>query len=99
MVSELNHRLASYFKVLSNALRIEALVFLREEDEAYLKQIAEEIGRDPGVMSRHMNALADYDLTRAETRGRKKYFTIKREDLVDDLLNIRSHLKRPDDDL
>jgi DNA-binding transcriptional ArsR family regulator len=97
MVSELNHRLASLYGAVGNAVRIRALEYLREVDEAYLGEICEELDRSSNSMSGHMTKLADYDLVRSKTRGRKKYFWIKREDLVDALLAIRDYLQRDDD--
>jgi len=97
MVTELNHRLASLYGVVGNAVRITVLEYLRDVDEAYLGEICEELERSANSMSAHMTKLADYDLVRSKTRGRKKFFRIKRGELVDAILAIRDYLHRDDD--
>jgi predicted transcriptional regulator len=97
MVSEINHRLAAYNHEFGNGIRIEALEYLQAEDEANLKSITDFVGRSSSTMSKHMKSLADYDVVRSETRGRNKFFSLKRPELVEAYLDIRSLLQRDDD--
>jgi len=97
LVTELNHRTGSLLNVVGNGIRISALEYLCEAEEAYLGELCEELGRSSNSMSRHMTKLADYDLVRSETRGRKKFFRIKRTELVDAILSIREFLQRSED--
>ena len=96
-MDEVNHRLASLFNNIGNGVRIEILDYLMDVDEANLKEISTVVDRKNPTMSRHMKILADYDLVRSETRGRKKFFKIKRYELVKACLDIRNLLKRNDD--
>lgn len=97
-MDEINHRLASYFRNLGNAVRISVLEYLQDHEEANLQELSERFDRDDSSMSRHLKTLADYDLVQSETRGREKYFWIKREELVRTFLEIRSLLRRPEDE-
>jgi len=97
-VKEINHRLASLFNNLGNGVRIEVLEYLQGEvDEAYVGEIAEHLGRPNNTISGHLKVLKDYDLLRSETRGRHKFYWIKRPELAKACLSIRDHLMRGED--
>jgi predicted transcriptional regulator len=98
-VKEINHRLGRYNRALGNGIRIEVLEYLQEKKEAYLSEIAEEFERHTSTMSDHLTKMADYDILRGESRGRKRFFWIKRPDLVNAYLAIRDLLGREDDNL
>jgi predicted transcriptional regulator len=96
-VREINHRLGRYNRALGNGLRIEVLEYLQQKEEAYLSELAEEFDRHTSTMSDHLTKMADYDILRGETRGRKRFFWIKRPKLVDAYLSLRELLGRDHD--
>ncbi len=97
-VKEINHRLGQYNRVLGNGVRIQVLEYLRENEEAYLTEIAEAFERHTSTMSDHLTKMVDYDILRGESRGRKRFFWIKRQKLVDEYLSLRDLLVRENDE-
>jgi len=69
-IDEKVYRLAKFCKALSNAVRLELVMLLRERD-CHVTALAEKIEKSRSTTSRHLANLAANDLVRSKTSGRK----------------------------
>ena len=92
-IAEEDYRLAKFCDALSNAVRLELILRLRE-NERNVSTLAEKLQRDRSSVSRHLGKLADHDLVQSETRGRSNYYKLKRPELIEQFLTLRPYLRR-----
>ena len=93
VIEEDEHRLAQFCQAFSNALRVKLVLLLRSGEEC-VKELAEKVDREQSVVSRHLRKLVARGLLRSKARGRKNFYRIKRTDLVEELLELVSLLRR-----
>jgi DNA-binding transcriptional ArsR family regulator len=96
-IDENVHRLANLFRAGGNAIRLQILIRLSDCD-SYVSELAELLDRSTSSTSAHLKDLKAVDLVEAETEGRHAKYSIKRQDLVDKLLDFIDLLSRDNDD-
>lgn len=95
MLDEIDYRLSEILEALGNAIRLK-LVILLEENSRSVSECAEELDKPLQTVSRHLKKLRDKDLLQAESERTRRVYELKRPELIRDILNLRSHLKRKD---
>ncbi len=95
-IDEKVHRTAKLFRAGGNAIRLQILRRLTDFD-SYVSDLADLLDRSTSSTSAHLKDLKAVDLVEAETEGRHAKYSIKRQDLVDKLLEFVDLLSRDDD--
>ncbi|GEM_PF-4778236 len=96
-IDEEVHRAANVLRAGGNAIRLQILVHLSTRN-AYVSELAGLLDRSTSSISAHLKDLKAVDLVEAETEGRHAKYSIKRQDLVDKLLDFIDLLSRGEDD-
>ncbi len=92
-VDERVFRLSKLFDALSNTVRLQILLEL-QDGELCVKETAERLGRNPDAISRYLKTLRDNDLVSSITRGNYRFYSLKRPDLLEEILKLYSLLCR-----
>ena len=95
-IDETVHRLANLFRAGGNAIRLQILIQLSDCD-SYVSELAKLLDRSTSSTSEHLKELKAVDLVEARTEGRHAIYSIKRQDLVDKLLDFIDLLSRDED--
>lgn len=95
-IDETIHRVAEYYDVLGNGVRLKILLILGDEKKN-VSAIAEELDRSQQVTSRHLKLLRLEDIVQSKTDGRKRIFWIKRKDVLRDIRNTIEQFQRDRD--
>ena len=91
--------MSQFFDAISNAVRLQILFELLE-NEMYVKKIADRLERKVENISRQLRILRDNSLLESETRGRYRYYRLRRPTLIKavqkiyDLLTRREECKK-----
>jgi len=88
--------LANLFRAGGNAIRLQILIQLSDCD-SYVSELAKLLDRSTSSTSEHLKELKAVDLVEARTEGRHAIYSIKRQDLVDKLLDFIDLLSRDED--
>jgi DNA-binding transcriptional ArsR family regulator len=96
-IDEKVHRAANLFRSGGNAIRLQILLLLCTHPY-YVSELAKLVERSTSSASAHLKDLKAVDLVEAETEGRHAKYSIKRQDLVDKLLDFIDLLSRDNDD-
>ena len=94
-MEEVLHRLSTLFQALANGIRLLILTELQEGPET-VSDLADRVNRPHNAVSRHLRILRDNDLVESESEGRNRVYDIKRPELVEACLTLRSYLERSD---
>lgn len=94
-IDEFVHRLSNFFDTIGNAVRLQILLYLRKSPMC-VSVIAEKLNRKRFTISRHLKILRDNGLVKSETRGKYRYYSLKRPDLIEETLEIYTLLTRAD---
>ena len=92
-IDEFVHRLSNFFDTVGNAVRLQILLYLKESPLC-VSTIAEKLARKRFTISRHLKILRDNGLVKSETRGKYRYYSLKRPELIDEILKIYELLTR-----
>lgn len=92
-MDEVDHRLSHLFHTLGNGIRLELLLKLQAAS-CTVTELAEHVDRPINAVSRHLRILRDNDLVESRSHVRHNVYQIKRPELVDRCLSIRTLLKR-----
>ncbi len=95
-IEEKVHRTAKLFRAGGNATRLEILRQLSDSD-SYVSELAKLLGHSTSSTSAHLSDLKAVDLVKAKTEGRHAKYSIKRQDLVEKLLEFIDLLSRDED--
>jgi DNA-binding transcriptional ArsR family regulator len=95
-ISEDLHRMSKSRDVLGNAVRLKILFFLGH-DRKYVARIAEVLNRSASTISRHLKIMRYEEILESKTEGRKRFYWVKREDLLETLKALRRLFRRDDD--
>jgi DNA-binding transcriptional ArsR family regulator len=95
-LDEIDYRLSEILEALGNAIRLKIVILLDEEPMS-VSECAKELDKPLQTVSRHLKKLRDQDLLRAESQKNRRIYELKRPELVQDILELRSHLRRDDD--
>ncbi|MFB6356767.1 MAG: ArsR/SmtB family transcription factor [bacterium] len=90
------HRLAELFDVLGNGNRLEIL-FALENEEQNVNELAENLDKTQSSVSNHLKVLRYEDLVESETRGRKRFYRVKRPELLELCEEFKQHQQREED--
>ncbi len=92
---ELQHIFDSkFFKVLSEPVRIEILKVLAQYGQLDIAGITEHLPQDRSVVSRHLSAMSEVGLLKAEKRGRHIYYEIDGLAIMHRLEGITSAMRQ-----
>lgn len=94
-MEEIDHRLSELFKVLGNGKRLQAMLLLRRTPRS-VGELADELDRSVSATSQHLRQLRDQDLVMGESRGNRRIYRLKRPELLEACLALRTHLSRDD---
>lgn len=92
-MDEITHRLSQFFDGLGNGIRLQLVRELIDERK-YVKELADELDRSRSAISRQLNKLADKDIVQSETSGQRRYYFLKRPDLVKSALKLQDYFER-----
>lgn len=92
-MDEIDHRLCKFFKLIGNGLRFQMAEALLEK-EYYVRELGEKLGRAEKTISRHLRVFRDQDIVESKTEDGRRYYWIKRPELVRDALALRDHFER-----
>jgi ArsR family transcriptional regulator len=95
LVEEVTHRLGETLDVLGNGVRLKIL-FLLEDSKKNVSSIADEMDRSQQSISSHLQTLRHKNLLESETEGRKRFYWVKRPDILELVKEIRDCLSRPE---
>lgn len=95
-IDETLHRVAEYYDVLGNGVRLKILLILGDEKKN-VSAIADELDRSQQVTSRHLKILRLEDIVQSKTDGRKRIFWIKREEVLEDIKDAIEEFQRDHD--
>ena len=87
------HRLSNFFDTIGNAVRLQILLYLKKSPLC-VSDIADRLDRKRFTISRHLKILRDNGLVKSETKGKFRYYSLKRPDLVEETLKIYELLTR-----
>jgi DNA-binding transcriptional ArsR family regulator len=93
VMDEIDHRLSQFFEGLGNGIRLQLVRELVGE-RLSVGELAETIARSNSSVSRQLNKLADKDIVQSETEGRRRYYFLKRPELVKEALALREFFER-----
>ncbi len=96
-MDEVIFRLAQILDALGNGVRLDIVLLLRENERLCVSKIAEELDRTSGSISHQLEVLAAQGLVRAESEGRNRIYEIRRDDIVDKILEILPLITRSED--
>ncbi len=96
-VDEVLYRLSECFDALSNALRLKTLKLLLER-KYFVKELAGELERSQQTVSRHLKLLRKQGLVVSETEGPRRYYWVKKPELVREALRMRRFFERQETD-
>lgn len=84
-------------KILGSKARLEILHLLSQRD-MYVSEIMEEVRMDGKTAKHHLNMLEDADIVSSRMEGRRKYYSLKREIIlnISPLPGKRYHLEFPE---
>lgn len=94
-MDEIDYRLSEIFKVLGNGLRLWIVKLLSEESRS-VTELSNEMDRPMETVSGHLKKLRDQELIQAESEGRRRSYELKRPDLIEHCLELRSFISRED---
>jgi len=85
--------LSKFFDGLGNGIRLKIVEELLE-NRCYVKELAQSMDRSSSAISRQLKKLSDQDMVQSETVGRKRYYFLKRPELIRQALTLRSYFER-----
>lgn len=92
-MDEIDHRLSKFFKLVGNGLRFQMAELLLET-EHYVREIGQKLDRSEKTISRHLRVFRDQDMVESKSEDGRRYYWIKRPELVEDALALRRHFER-----
>jgi predicted transcriptional regulator len=92
-MEEIDHRLSKFFKLLGNGLRLEMARNLLEQ-RYYVRELANSLSRTEKTISKHLRVFRDQDIVESITENGRRYYWIKRTELVREALKLRNHFER-----
>lgn len=92
-MDEIDYRLSEVLEALGNAIRLKLVILLNEESRS-VSECAEELDKPMQTVSRHLKKLRDKDLLQAESDKNRRIYELKRENLIQEILDLRSLLSR-----
>jgi predicted transcriptional regulator len=95
-IDESIHRAAEYYDVLGNGIRL-SIILILGETKKHVSEIAEELERSQQVTSRHLKILRLEDILQSETDGRKRFFWVKRKEVLEDVKDTIEQFRRSTD--
>lgn len=95
-MDEVIYRLSEFCEALSNAVRLEIVMELRDNQRYYVGQMATKIDRSQSATSRQLGNLSKYNLVESETEKNRRYYWLKRPELIEKFLEIKPFLSRED---
>ncbi len=95
-MDEILHRLSEMFQALGNGVRLQILLRL-QEGKANVTLLANYVNRSVKTVSHHMRVLRDNDLVESHTKGRKRFYWLKRPKLVRAVFALKEFLERFED--
>lgn len=95
-IDEVIHRLSDTYGVLSNAVRLQ-LLFELEDERKNVSTLAGNLGRSQESISRHLKIMRLEDLIESETEGRKRFYWIKKPEVLEQCKDFLEILQRDED--
>jgi DNA-binding transcriptional ArsR family regulator len=92
-IDERVYRMAKFGGALSNAVRLQLILLLRDGEEN-VSALSDTLERDRSTISRHLSILSDNNLVQSKTSGRQNFYSIKKPELIEKFLEIRPLLER-----
>lgn len=96
-IDEVIHRQSEYFEALSNAIRLKILFYLDKVEKDNVSNIANEINYSQNKVSHHLRIMKLTDLIAARTKGRRRFYWVKRPEVVELCKKFRDLLQRDED--
>lgn len=93
MIDEPTHRLSRFFDGLGNGIRLK-LVEELTNGRQYVSELARAVDRTSSAASRQLKKLADQDIVQSQTLGRKRFYFLKRPELIVEALALRKYFER-----
>lgn len=95
-IDEVIHRLSDAYGVLSNAVRLQ-LLFELDGERKNVSRLADDLDRSQESISRHLKIMRLGDLLEAETEGRKRFYWIKKPEVLEQCKEFLDILQRDED--